>query len=134
MFNIAIVRLSDRAVVNIVRGDGPPVLAPEGCECVPETELPVGWVRAEAPPQPVPESVSPYQFRSWCLTHGVSLSQIDALIAAIPDETQRELVQVAWEYGREVRRSHPMVESFGSALGLTDEQIDQAFREAAEIQ
>ena len=121
-------------VLTWIRGDTPvDWRPPDGTSRVQESDLPAGWIPAPQPPQPVPESVTPYQFRSWCLTHGVSLSQIDALIAAIPDETQRELVQVAWEYGLEVRRSHPMIESFGSALGLTDEQIDQAFREAAEI-
>ena len=121
-------------VLTFVRGDTPEDWpAPAGTRKVTESDLPAGWIPAPQPTQPVPESVSPYQFRSWCLTHGVSLSQIDSLISAIPDQTQRELVQVAWEYGLEVRRSHPMIASFGAALGLADEQIDQAFREAAEL-
>lgn len=133
MGDIAIVRDSDNLVVKILRGDGPPVFAPEGCHCVPASELPEGWQRAPEAPEPVPESVSPYQFRAWCVTHDITMAKIDSLIDAIPDEPMRDLVRVEWEYGLAVRRSHPMIDQFGSALGLSSEQIDQAFREAATL-
>lgn len=87
------------------------------------------WARTA--PNAVPASVSPYQFRAWCLAHGISMAQIDTLIDAIPDTATRELVRVEWEYGLVVKRAHPMIDQFGAALGMTGEQIDQAFREAA---
>lgn len=87
----------------------------------------------ETPSVPVPESVSPYQFRAWCLRNGISMSQIDSLIGEITDQTERELLRVQWEYGSVVTRDNQTVERFGAALGMTALQIDKAFREAALI-
>lgn len=87
------------------------------------------WV---TPTAAIPESVSPYQFRAWLLRRGVSLAQVDAMIATLP-QPERDEATVAWEYGLEVRRDHPLVAQFGTALGMTAEQIDAAFVEAAAI-
>lgn len=81
-------------------------------------------------PPAVPPSVTPYQFRIWLLRSGVSLSQVDAMIDALP-QPGRDEARVAWEYGLEVRRDHPLVERFGEALGMTATQIDAAFIAAA---
>jgi broad specificity phosphatase PhoE len=61
------------------------------------------------------------------------MSQIDALIGEITDQTERELLRVEWEYGSVVKRDNTTVERFGAALGMTALQIDEAFREAALI-
>lgn len=87
------------------------------------------WVVAPSLP---PAGVSPYQFRVWLLRAGVSLAQVDAMIDALPQPTRDE-ARVAWEYGLEVRRDHPLVAQFGAALGMTPEQIDSAFVEAASL-
>jgi hypothetical protein len=81
----------------------------------------------------VPESVSARQIRLWLIRHGVSLSQVDAAIASIPDQLQRDSVQVEWEYAPYVERTHPMLIPLATALGLTEAQVDQAFIEAAGI-
>jgi hypothetical protein len=88
------------------------------------------WV---VPTPAIPESVSARQIRLWLIQHGVSLSQVDAAIASIPDRSQRDSVQVEWEYAPYVERSHPMLIPLAMSLGLTEEQVDQAFREAAWI-
>lgn len=85
------------------------------------------------PPEPVPASVSPYQFRVWLIRAGVSLAQVDAMIDALP-QPARDEARVAWEYGLEVRRDHPLIGQFGAALGMSEAAIDAAFREAAGIQ
>jgi hypothetical protein len=87
------------------------------------------WV---LPPEPVPASVSPYQFRLWLIRSGVSLAQVDALIDALP-QPARDDARVAWEYGLEVRRDHPLIGQFGAALGMDAAAIDAAFREAAKV-
>jgi hypothetical protein len=84
------------------------------------------------PPEPVPASVSPYQFRVWLIRAGVSLAQVDAMIDALP-QPARDEARVAWEYGLEVRRDHPLIGQFGAALGMSADAIDAAFREAAGI-
>jgi hypothetical protein len=85
------------------------------------------------PPEPTPASVSARQIRLWLLGKGVSMAAVDAAINALPDAAEREAVQVEWEYAPYVERSHPMLVPLAAALGLTEEQVDQAFVEAAVI-
>jgi hypothetical protein len=42
-------------------------------------------------------------------------------------------VQEAWEYCVEVRRDNALIAGAQAALGLTAAQIDELFRDAAEI-
>jgi hypothetical protein len=85
------------------------------------------------PPEPTPASVSARQIRLWLLGRGVSMAAVDAAINALPDAAEREAVQVEWEYAPYVERSHPMLVPLAAALGLTEEQVDQAFVEASTI-
>jgi len=82
---------------------------------------------------PVPESVSARQIRLWLVRNGVSLSQVDAAIDAIPDQLQRDSVRVEWDYAPYVERAHPMLVPLAAAVGLTEAQVDQAFVEASVI-
>lgn len=77
--------------------------------------------------------VTARQIRLWLVTHGVTLANVDAAIDAIPDATQRDTVRVEWEYAPYVERSHPMLVPLASALGLSEAQVDAAFREAATL-
>ena len=88
------------------------------------------WV---VPTPPVPESVSARQIRLWLIRQGISLSAVDAAIDAIPDQLQRDSVRVEWDYAPYVERTHPMLIPLAAALGLTEQQADQAFIEAATI-
>ena len=93
----------------------------------------IGINQSERLTPAIPENVSARQIRLWLIQHGVSLSQVDAAIASIPDQLQRDRVQVEWEYAPYVERSHPMLVPLALALGLTEQQVDQAFIEAAVI-
>jgi hypothetical protein len=81
----------------------------------------------------VPESVSARQIRLWLVRQGISLASVDAAIDAIPDQLQRDSVRVEWDYAPYVERSHPMLVPLAAALGLTEQQVDQAFIEASGI-
>jgi hypothetical protein len=81
----------------------------------------------------VPESVSARQIRLWILRQGISLAAVDAAIDAIPDQLQRDSVRVEWDCAPYVERTHPMLIPLAAALGLTEQQVDQAFIEAAGI-
>jgi hypothetical protein len=102
---------------------------PDGCILVPDDELPAGWQRA-SDTTPVPVNVSARQIRRWLVLHGISLAAVDAAIAAIPDQMQRDLVKVDWEWAPYVERAHPMLIPLAAALGLSESAVDQAFREA----
>jgi hypothetical protein len=123
----------DGKVETFLRLDMPVGWEPEpGYALVPDDELPEGWERYEEP-APVPTTISPRQIRIWLITHGISIAVVEQAIASIPDETQRQIVQVEWEYSPYVERTHPWLEALGSALGLDSAAIDQAFREASVI-
>ena len=89
-----------------------------------------GWT---VPLPPVPAAISPRQARLWLLGAGIGPSQVDAVIASIPDAITRQTVQIDWEYGLEVQRSSPFVSQLGTALGLDADALDDAFREAATL-
>jgi hypothetical protein len=118
-------------VVTFVRDDVPAGWTPpEGCTAIPEAELPAGWERAPDT-SPVPDQVSARQIRLWLVSHGVSLAAVESAIDGIPDQTQRDMVRVEWEYAPHVERSHPMLVPLAAALGFSEAQVDQAFRDAA---
>jgi hypothetical protein len=97
-----------------------------------ETGAVVG-MNQQAVDDSVPASVSARQIRLWLLRQGISLAAVDASIDAIPDQLQRDSVRVEWDYAPYVERSHPMLVPLAAALGLTEQQVDQAFIEAAGI-
>lgn len=84
-------------------------------------------------PQEVPQIVSARQVRIWLIQNGILLSQVDTAIDSIQDPTVRDITRVEWEYAPYIERNHPMLIPLGAALGLTNEQIDQAFIEASNI-
>ena len=85
----------------------------------------------EAAASGVPASVSARQIRLYLVRQGIQLSQVDAAIDAIPDAQAREECRVEWDYAPYVNRAHPMLIPLAAALGLSESQVDEAFREAA---
>lgn len=86
------------------------------------------------PPEPVPEAVGPAQLRiALRRLHNIKPNDVLALIAAIEDPDKEAEAEILWEYAAEIKRTHPLVLSFGSAFNLTAEQIDEVFRQAAQI-
>jgi hypothetical protein len=65
--------------------------------------------------------------------HNIKPNDVLALIAAIEDVDKEAEAEILWEYAAEIKRTHPLVLSFGSAFSLTAEQIDEIFRQAAQI-
>jgi hypothetical protein len=93
----------------------------------------IGVNQSETLTPAVPESVSARQIRLWLVRNGVSLAAVDAAIDAIPDQLQRDSVRVEWDYAPYVERSHPMLVPLAAALGLTEQQVNQAFVEASAV-
>lgn len=81
----------------------------------------------------IPESVSARQVRIWLIQHGISLAAVETAIDAIQDPTLKEITKVEWEYAPYIERNHPMLVPLAQALGLTQDQLDQAFVEAQNI-
>ena len=87
-------------------------------------ELPI-WT---PPPSDVPQAVSPLQAKAVLLQQG-SLAAVEAYVESSTDP----LVKLAWTNAIECRRPSPMVAGIASALGWTDEQLDDLFIAAAKI-
>ena len=97
-------------------------------EPLPDTDPEVAAFLNPPPPMPV---LTSRQLRLGLVLNGISLSSVEAAIDAIEDETDREVARIEWEYATTFERSHPLVNQIGAALGLTPEQIDAMWTEAA---
>jgi len=60
------------------------------------------------------------------------LQQVDLAIDALP-EPQRSAARIEWDYSSEVHRDRAFVQQLGQALGLSDEQLDALFIQAAAL-
>ena len=112
-----------RTEVNVMTGEATEIdLTPEEIAALP-------------PPAPVPMPViTRRQLRLALLGLGLTGAQVEAKIAAMPGTpAEREAALIEWEYATTYQRNHPLVIALGAALGLTEAQIDSAWREAAAI-
>lgn len=78
----------------------------------------------------VPQVVSRFQARAALHLAGL-LEQVEALMQ---DPETPALARLAWQDAQEFKRQSPTVLAMASALGLTDEQIDELFITAAGIE
>jgi len=95
-------------------------------------ELMEQWIDAAlAMPPPPSIVVSMRSFREAC---GRELMiQINAFVASIEDLNERFRAQTDLEFATTVSRSHPRVAQVAVALNKTDEEIDQVFITAQQL-
>jgi len=119
-------------VVTWVRSDTQ-ASAPEGCEFVHESQL-ESWVAADASPEETPQFVFPWQLQTWLLQKkGVAPADIEGLLGALPGQARTQAL-IDWTKAATYRRDHPLIDQLGASLGMTPQDIDQAFREASQLQ
>ncbi len=75
--------------------------------------------------------VSQRKARLVLLQAGV-LDQVGTVINSLP-EPDKSAAMIEWEYAVEIKRTNPIVESLGPALGFSDEQLDALFEQAMAI-
>lgn len=89
------------------------------------------WVESYIPPAPepvqVPQVIPMRQVKLALLAAGL-LDIVDAAVAA-----SDRAIQIEWEYASEVRRDWPTITSIATAVGLTDEQVDNLFISAVSM-
>lgn len=88
-------------------------------------------VPAPEPETVVPDRVTMRQARLALHAAGI-LPQVQPAINALP-EPDKTAAQIEWDYSSEMFRNHGFVNILGSQLGLTSEQIDQLFIQAATL-
>lgn len=87
-----------------------------------------------APPGPSDYILSDQQLRIGLITAGVSLDAVEQAIAAMPDVVQRATMQVWWDRSLVIRWDHPLRASLTALLGLTEEQAEEMWMAAKDIQ
>lgn len=80
----------------------------------------------EPMPIEVPQSLTPRQTRL-ALLQATLLDEVETMLS-----TNREM-QIWWEYSLEILRDHPHIIAMGTALGLTESQLDELFIAGANL-
>lgn len=80
-----------------------------------------------SPPQTEIKVVTPRQARLALFQAGL-LPSVEASVEQAGGETK-----ITWEYATEVNRDDPLIQSIGQSLGLTEQQIDDLFTQAATL-
>ena len=80
-----------------------------------------------APAAPQVTTVSPRQARLALFAAGI-LDQVETAVKAAGGA-----VQISWDYATEINRHDPLIVSIGASLGLTEDQIDLIFTQAATL-
>jgi hypothetical protein len=78
----------------------------------------------------VPQQVAMWQARAILIEDDL-LDDVNAALAAIPDEKARKLAQAKFEYSSTVRRDDPLVTQVIPQLGKSEAEIDAMFTRAA---
>lgn len=81
------------------------------------------------PPPPVPLAVSKMQAKLALFDAGL-LDDVDAYMAGAADARTK----LYWAEAADIHRDHPLVAGITALLGLTEQQVDDLFRAAAQIQ
>ena len=61
------------------------------------------------------------------------LDSVQPLIDGIEDATERMMMKIFWEDSQEFERYHPQFIAMAYQLGLTDDEIDEAFIQASQL-
>lgn len=73
-------------------------------------------------PVPVPAHITPLQARKALREAGYKAA-VDQYVAGLSEAEQEE-----WEYATAIYRDNPIIAAGATALGLTDDQVDDLFR------
>lgn len=83
--------------------------------------------------EPVPSSITAWQAKAGLAMTphpqaGTMLVAAEAAIAAMPDGAEKIVVQSAWANNANFDRTSPTILSFGAALEMTSDDLDNLFR------
>lgn len=84
-------------------------------------------VLVEIPKPPVPESISPRQFRLALVYSGVDIQSIDNMIETIEDENIKQVMKILREYSLSFERHNEDLQKFASSLWMDGGKLDQLF-------
>ena len=109
--------------------------------CIEATEGGIGWLwdgesltPPHVPPEvpTVPDSVTRRQAKQALLLNGL-LGNVQPAIDAIPNATQRAMIQIEWDDSQVFERDRPALIALGTALGLSSSGLDALFIQAGAL-
>lgn len=130
--------ISGGVVTNVVEADSGWAQAQAQAVAI-AADSPVGprWTYANetfSPPAAaaavVPEAITRRQARQVLVLNGISLAAVDAIIAALPEPT-KTIATIFWADSNDFERHNPMLLSLAPMVGLSSQQLDLLFIQAA---
>ena len=93
------------------------------------------WAVVDVVPEPpyVPQQVTRAQGKAALIAAGL-WGAVESYVAGIADATEKALSLVALNDTTHWQRTSPFLNAAAQALGLTSEQLDELFQQAAEIE
>ncbi len=82
---------------------------------------------------PVPDAVTNYQARTALIEAGVFAKADAALRGADQTVAANQIALQAWDYANQFFRNQPIIAAMQALLGLSDAQVDDLFRAAAQV-
>src|SRR5690606_24198301 len=99
----------------------------------PEPEMPEATDVPDLPPEPtepsIPSVVTMAQAKLALLYAGL-YEQVEQALADLP-EPQKTAALIEWNHRQTLEREHPLVAQVATALGLTEQQLDELFLDAS---
>lgn len=80
----------------------------------------------------IPRTVSMRQGRLALLAAGL-LDNVETTLSELSDESSRKKAQIEWEYAQTIDRDSVWISMLTSALGLTEDQLDELFIAASKL-
>lgn len=113
----------------------------------PQEEAAADAAEANAPPPPVPASISDRQFFQQLAVQGIITRQeakdavktgaipaeMQAIVNGMANEDDRFAAEMLLSGATEFLRNHPLVAAFAAAKGWTSAQVDNLFRAASAL-
>ena len=73
------------------------------------------------------------QFRLALVTSGYNLTDVEALINQIEDDTQRQIIQIEWQDATVFERNNNSLLTMSSLIGLSSAQIDALWSQGLKL-
>lgn len=75
---------------------------------------------------PVPDYLTPRQMRLALIGHGITLTDVEAVINGLPEPT-KTYAKVNWEYATSFDRGNELLNQMAHALNLSPSDLDEIF-------
>ena len=82
----------------------------------------------------MPSEVPARSLRLSMIQNNVTLQSVQDMIDAIVDPVEKETITAYWEHSVNFHKDHPLLLQWATQLGLTQQQMDQIFIDAGQIE